>query len=182
MTAPLTARAGDRDREATADLLGQALAQGYLDLDEFDARLRQVYDAHTTPDLRQLTADLPVAELRRNDPRRHAARRAAARRGVALHAAGYLTMVVIVLTVWLAVGIGTGAWYFWPIWPILGAGIGVVSHALPVRHALTRGVSPIAPGFAPSLASAVRPCARRVGHGGHSWSSSHEPAPPWRWR
>jgi hypothetical protein len=135
MTAPLTARAGDRDRQATADLLGQALAQGYLGIDEFDARLRHVYDAHTSPDLQQLTADLPLAELRRNDPRRHAARRAAARRGVAIHLAGYLAMVVIVLTVWLAVGLGTGSWYFWPIWPILGAGIGVVGHALPIRYA-----------------------------------------------
>ena len=44
--------------------------------------------------------------------------------------------VVIVLTVWLAVGLTAGAWYFWPIWPILGAGIGVISHAIPVRLAV----------------------------------------------
>jgi hypothetical protein len=44
-------------------------------------------------------------------------------------------MVVIVLAVWLAVGLTAGAWYFWPIWPILGAGIGVISHALPIRFA-----------------------------------------------
>jgi hypothetical protein len=50
------------------------------------------------------------------------------------HLAGYLTMVVIVLTVWLAVGLTAGAWYFWPIWPILGAGIGVLGHALPMRY------------------------------------------------
>ena len=42
-------------------------------------------------------------------------------------------MVVIVLTVWLAVGLTAGAWYFWPVWPILGAGIGVLGHALPYR-------------------------------------------------
>jgi len=45
-------------------------------------------------------------------------------------------MVVIVLTVWLAVGLTADAWYFWPIWPILGAGIGVVGHALPIRFAM----------------------------------------------
>ncbi len=39
-----------------------------------------------------------------------------------------------VLTVWLAVGLTAGAWYFWPIWPILGAGIGVLAHALPMRY------------------------------------------------
>ena len=141
MTAP-TLRAGDRERESTADLLGQALAQGYLDLPEFERRLQSVYDSATTPDLRELTSDLPLAELRRNDPRRQAARRAAARRGIHLHLAGYLAMVVIVLTVWLAVGLTTGAWYFWPVWPILGAGIGVLGHALPVRAAF-----PPCPGF-----------------------------------
>ena len=53
-----------------------------------------------------------------------------------IHLAAYLAMVVIVLTVWLAVGLTAGAWYFWPIWPILGAGIGVIGHALPIRYAM----------------------------------------------
>ncbi|MBB2989360.1 hypothetical protein FHR72_000823 [Mycolicibacterium iranicum] len=128
-------RAGDRERERTADVLGLALAQGYLDMADYESRLQQVYDAGVTPDLHRLTADLPLAELRRNDPRRRAAKVAAARRGIHLHLAGYAAMVVIVLTVWLAVGLGTGAWYFWPIWPILGAGIGVLGHALPIRLA-----------------------------------------------
>ena len=52
-----------------------------------------------------------------------------------IHLGAYLAMVVIVLTVWLAVGLTAGAWYFWPIWPILGAGIGLASHAIPVRVA-----------------------------------------------
>jgi hypothetical protein len=55
---------------------------------------------------------------------------------VRLHLAGYLTMVVIVLTVWLAVALSAGAWYFWPIWPILGAGIGVLGHAIPIKLAM----------------------------------------------
>jgi hypothetical protein len=90
-TAPTTTsvRAGDRDRERTANQLGQALSQGYLAMDEYENRLQ----------------------------------------------AAYVAMVVIVLTVWLAVGLTAGAWYFWPIWPILGAGIGVISHAIPVRFA-----------------------------------------------
>ncbi|PRC42555.1 hypothetical protein C6A85_000000109900 [Mycobacterium sp. ITM-2017-0098] len=144
MTAPTgsAVRAGDREREATADMLGQALAQGYLDMPEYESRLQAVFGTHTTPDLRLLTADLPLAELRRNDPRRQAARRAAARRGIHLHVAAYLTMVVIVLTVWLAVGLSAGSWYFWPVWPILGAGIGLLGHALPIRLAF-----PACPGF-----------------------------------
>lgn len=137
MTAPVdtSVRAGDRDRERTANLLGQALSQGYLAMDEYETRLQATFAAHTTIELRQLSADLPLAQLRRNDPKRQAARRRAARLGVRIHLGAYLAMVVIVLTVWLTVGLTAGAWYFWPIWPILGAGIGVVSHAIPVRFA-----------------------------------------------
>jgi hypothetical protein len=137
MTAPTTPsiRAGDRERERTADQLGSALAQGYLAMGEYETRLQAAFAANTTAELALLVADLPLAQLRRNDPRRREVRRAAARRGVQIHLAGYLAMVVIVLTVWLAVGLTAGSWYFWPIWPILGAGIGVVGHALPIRHA-----------------------------------------------
>ncbi|HKV22644.1 MAG TPA: DUF1707 domain-containing protein [Mycobacterium sp.] len=137
MTAPITPtlRAGDRERQQTADQLGSALAQGYLEMAEYETRLQRAFAAHTTAELRDLVADLPLAQLRRNDPRRREARRRAARRSVHVHLAGYLAMVVIVLTVWLAVGLTAGAWYFWPVWPILGAGIGVLGHALPIRHA-----------------------------------------------
>jgi hypothetical protein len=137
MTAPAvtSVRAGDRDRERTASLLGQALSQGYLALDEYENRLQATFAAHTTAELHLLGADLPLAQLRRTDPRRQAARRRAARLGLRIHLGAYLAMVVIVMTVWLAVGLTAGAWYFWPVWPILGAGIGLVSHALPVRFA-----------------------------------------------
>jgi Domain of unknown function (DUF1707)/2TM domain len=136
VTAPAVIRAGDRERERTANQLGQALAQGYLVMDEYEARLQAAFAANTTAELGQLVADLPVDRIRRNDPRRREARRRAARRGVRMHLASYLTMVAIVLAVWLAVGLTADAWYFWPIWPILGAGIGVLGHALPVRLAL----------------------------------------------
>jgi hypothetical protein len=140
MTAPTvpSTRAGDREREKTASQLGLALAQGYLGMDEYETRLQAAFGAHTTAELRQLVADLPLDQLRRNDPRRRVARQAAARRSVQIHLAGYLAMVVICLTVWLAVGLTAGAWYFWPIWPILGAGIGLIGHAAPIR-AMTRG-------------------------------------------
>ncbi|MEO3758746.1 DUF1707 domain-containing protein [Mycobacterium sp. B14F4] len=130
-------RAGDADRAKTATLLGQALAGGFLDMTEYESRLQTAFTAPTRADLRALTADLPVEHLKRTDPRRREARRRAARRSVQFHLAAYLAMVVIVLTVWLAVGLSAGSWYFWPIWPILGAGIGVLGHALPIRFALT---------------------------------------------
>ena len=129
-------RAGDRDRENTANVLGQALAQGYLDMPEYERRVQAAFGAHTATELRELLADLPLAHLRRSDPRSGRPARRAARLSVRLHVAAYLAMVVIVLTVWLAVALSTGAWYFWPIWPILGAGIGVVGHAVPIRLAM----------------------------------------------
>jgi hypothetical protein len=132
-TPQVAVRVGDREREKVATQLGQALAQGYLAMDEYETRLQAAFASNTTAQLHQLVSDLPIARIRRNDPRRQAARRKAARRGVQIHLTAYLAMVVVVLTVWLAVGLGAGAWYFWPIWPILGAGIGVASHAVTVR-------------------------------------------------
>jgi len=132
---PSPIRAGDRERETTARHLGQALTEGYLDMPEYERRVGDAFAAQTSTDLRLLLADLPIAHLRRTDPRRREARRAAARMSVRLHLAAYLVMVVIVLTVWLAVALSAGDWYFWPVWPILGAGIGVLGHALPIMLA-----------------------------------------------
>ena len=47
--------------------------------------------------------------------------------------------------IWLALAIAVGAWYFWPVWPILGGGLGVFSHAIPVRSC-TRGRRDLLPG------------------------------------
>jgi DUF1707 SHOCT-like domain/2TM domain len=129
----ITDRAGDRDREKTAARLGQALAQGYLGLGEYEQRVQTAFQTHTTGQLEELLADLPLHRIRRADPRRRAARAAAARRGVRIHLAAYLAMTAVVLTFWAAVTATTGASYFWPIWPILGAAIGLVSHALAIR-------------------------------------------------
>jgi hypothetical protein len=127
-------RVGDRDRQITADLLSRALVQGYFALAEYETRVEAAFAAETADELRRVTADLPVEQLRRSDPRRAAARRNAARASVRFHLAGYLAMVVIVLTVWLAVAFTTGSFaYFWPVWPILGGAIGLLGHALPVR-------------------------------------------------
>ncbi|RAV18027.1 hypothetical protein DQP55_00595 [Mycolicibacterium sp. GF69] len=133
MTTPIApvVRAGDPDREKTADLLGQALAQGYLEMPEYEARVQTAFAAATRPQLHELTADLPVAYLRRHDPRRRAARRRAVRRSVQFHLAGYVAGCLLMLGIWLTVGLSAGAWYFWPVWPIMGWGIGVACHAVP---------------------------------------------------
>jgi hypothetical protein len=126
-------RAGDRDREAAATRLGQALAQGYLDMTEYERRVGAAFAAHTRADLQPLLADLPVDRFRTAD--RRAACHAGARLSVRLHLAGYVLMAVVVLTVWGAVALSGGPLYFWPVWPIVGAGIGLVAHAVSVRAA-----------------------------------------------
>lgn len=137
-TAPVAtiARAGDSDRANTAHLLGLALAQGYLEMADYESRLQTAFAAATRAELRALTADLPVDRLRRDDPARREARRRAARRSVQWHVAGYLAGSLLMLGIWLAVGLSAGSWYFWPVWPIMGWGIGVVCHTVPV---LTHG-------------------------------------------
>ena len=72
MSAPVAppVLAGDREREQTANQLGQALAQGYFALDEYETRLQATFAAHTTAELRELVADLPLDRIRRNDPAR----------------------------------------------------------------------------------------------------------------
>lgn len=125
-------RAGDAERERTADDLGRALAQGYLGMPEYEQRLQTVFSAQTTAELRHLIADLPLATLRRNDPRRRDEQLRIARMSVRLHLAAYLAGSVLMLGIWFAVGLGGGGWYFWPVWPIMGWGIGVASHAIPI--------------------------------------------------
>jgi len=132
----VTGRIGDHDRQKTAARLGQALAQGYLQMDEYEERVQAAFQTHTIGELQELLADLPLDRIRRADPRRRAARMAAARRGVRIHLGAFVAMAVVVLTVWAAVAVTTGASYFWPIWPILGAAIGLISHALAVLPGL----------------------------------------------
>jgi eukaryotic-like serine/threonine-protein kinase len=50
------------------------------------------------------------------------------RQSLKIHATIYLLVNVLLTGIWAASGGG----YFWPIWPILGWGIGVACHAAPV--------------------------------------------------
>jgi hypothetical protein len=127
-------RVGDREREKVITRLGQAFTQGYLSIPEYETRLDQALQAQTAGALNQLLGDLPVGRIAQSDPRRRAARVAAARRGVRIHFAAYLAAALLMIGIWLIVAVTVGAWYFWPVWPILGWGIGVISHAVPARQ------------------------------------------------
>lgn len=56
---PLDMRAGDPDRERTAEVLRRAAGDGRIDLDELDDRLGRAYAAKTYRDLQAVVADLP---------------------------------------------------------------------------------------------------------------------------
>ncbi|MFF8971544.1 DUF1707 domain-containing protein [Streptomyces sp. NPDC014995] len=54
-------RASDADRERVAEVLRDALAEGRLDMAEFEERLDATYRARTYGELAPITRDLPVA-------------------------------------------------------------------------------------------------------------------------
>ncbi|MEJ3742998.1 DUF1707 domain-containing protein [Actinomycetes bacterium KLBMP 9797] len=132
-------RVGNSEREATAALLGDAMAGGYLDGDEFAERTAAAYAARTRDDLAQLVADLPTAFVRERVRRQRRERHVrGARIGIWAHVAAYVAGSILMIGIWAAVGIGAGSWYFWPVWPILGWGLGLLGHVIPVRAVLSR--------------------------------------------
>ena len=127
-------RVGDRERERTAVLLTDAAAAGLLTLAELDDRLARAWRAGTGAELSALEDDLPTSLLRERDRREAAARaRELARAGLGPHVASYLGVMALLTAIWLLVGLAGGGWYPWPVWPALGWGIGVVSHARAAR-------------------------------------------------
>ncbi|MGH7197342.1 MAG: histidine kinase dimerization/phospho-acceptor domain-containing protein, partial [Candidatus Omnitrophota bacterium] len=64
-----------------------------------------------------------------SDLRRQAARRAANRVALVTHTGAYVAVNGFLALIWLF----TGAGYFWPIWPILGWGLGLALHAFAAR-------------------------------------------------
>ncbi|MCX5558020.1 DUF1707 domain-containing protein [Streptomyces sp. NBC_00038] len=53
-------RASDADRERVSEVLRDALAEGRLDMEEFEERLEATYKARTYGELAQITRDLPA--------------------------------------------------------------------------------------------------------------------------
>jgi class 3 adenylate cyclase len=121
-------RASDADRERVAARLREHYGDGRLNDDDLSERVEAAYRASTTSELAKLTADLP-APPKPPRPRR----RSALETSVRIHFTTYLLVNLLLIGIWAAAGGG----YFWPIWPILGWGIGVGCHAAPLLA--TRG-------------------------------------------
>lgn len=138
-------RASDADRQRVVDLLRHHYGAGRLSDDDLSERVEIAYAGRTIGELEALTADLPS---NRESPTRR--RRGGLEASVRIHLAVYLVVNVLLIGIWAA----SGAGYFWPIWPILGWGIGLGSHAA-VLFALRGSRSRHARG--PSLEPAGRP-------------------------
>jgi hypothetical protein len=136
MTVSPVMRTSTDERETTGRRLGVALSLGYLELSEYEDRLTAAMTARSVVDLARLTADLPAGELRSHDPALLARRARYARLGVRVHLVAYLAMAVLATVVWLTIALTAEVWYPWFIWPVLGGGLGVLGHAIPVRLVL----------------------------------------------
>lgn len=114
-------RAGDADRERTAEVLRRAHTEGRLDLDEFDTRLGQAYRARTMGELVELTRDLPAVP----PPAPAPASAPATVEGSEVRPQGdmrkawaaWATVVLICTVIWGTSAISSGSSQgFWPIW------------------------------------------------------------------
>jgi hypothetical protein len=110
--------ASDADRERIAERLRAAAGEGRLTAAELEERLETAFSARTEAELERLVADLPVPAGA--PPRREGRRRA---RPGSAHVRAYVGVSLMLVAIWAL----TGAGYFWPIWPMLGWGIGVVA-------------------------------------------------------
>jgi len=118
-TADPRVRIGDAERDRVIDQLADHHAAGRLALAEFEDRMAAAQTARTGADLAVLTADLPA--LASPTASRGPARPAFRRSGLDPAVRTYLAVMALLWLIWLA----TGAGYPWPVWPMLGWGIGV---------------------------------------------------------
>ena len=128
-------RAADSDRHQAVATLKDHYVAGRLTAHELGERITRALAAQTHGDLAQILGDLPSSDLPRASapavtppvqpvtPRRSSG----VRHALAPHAASYAAVMTLLLAIWL---LTTPGGYFWPIWPMLGWGIGLAKHAL----------------------------------------------------
>ena len=117
-------RASDAEREEVIAALRTHAGDGRLDVEELDQRIEAAYSAKTRRELVALTSDLPRAPRAPGDEHREFVE----------HLRFYLSVMAVLVVTWALTGMG----YFWPIWPIVGWGLAIVSHANVLRRPAAR--------------------------------------------
>jgi hypothetical protein len=133
-----TIRAGDDDRRHAMDQLQAHYVAGRLTSEELEGRFERTLAARTLADLDVLLADLPSTETASAEQpfgddrwsRRRPRRGKVGKQAFRAHATSYLLVIGMLVAIWL---LTTPGGYFWPIWPMLGWGIGLASHGLATR-------------------------------------------------
>lgn len=121
-TLPGQLRVGDAERERVTDLLAGHHAAGRLTLAELDERLTATLSARTRDELAAPLADLPAAPRTPAPAERRTAPLAMV--GWRMHLVSYVAVIAGLWLIWAL----TGADYPWPIWPMLGWGMGLLGH------------------------------------------------------
>jgi hypothetical protein len=151
-------RAADADRERVAERLRIALAEGRLNLHEYDERLREAYAAKTYAELDKLLVDLPAVAPGASSrvavpPGATVAQPGpggrypdANRRWLAATWSGWLRVVTICVVIWAITVVSSGELAsFWPVWVagpwgaiLLFKSVGGVTSGEPQRWAAKR--------------------------------------------
>jgi len=112
-------RVSDADRERTVERLRHGAGEGRLDDAELEERVSAAYAARTHGELERVAADLPAPPV--PAPARTPVLRDEHFRQ---KLAGFIVVNAVCIAIWAATG-ADGS--FWPVWVLLGTGIGLLS-------------------------------------------------------
>jgi hypothetical protein len=113
-------RASDAEREEVVSALRTHAGDGRLSVDELSDRIDRAHAVRTRRELNALLSDLPRQPRPRRDERAEFGE----------HLRSYLSVMALLVVIWALTGMG----YFWPIWPAVGWGFFVLTHASAARR------------------------------------------------
>jgi hypothetical protein len=142
----LEIRASDDERHATIDRLAEHFRAGRITADELEERTSAAQQARTRGDLTRLEADLP-SPAGAEPPARAQADDDHDEGSFREHFGTYAVVITFLWILWAI----TGAGYPWPIWPMLGWGVGIALHWVGGRRGGRRRLPtpPAPPGLPP---------------------------------